>query len=216
VSRTMYKFLILTMLSIFGILLFGCSSSESKSQQTAPAGTTLAAGPTAESKQYSAPPAMQIDPNKKYTAIMETEKGTISIELFAKDAPKTVNNFVFLSREGFYNGTTFHRVIPGFMAQGGDPTGTGMGDPGYKFEDEISDRKHVTGALSMANSGANTNGSQFFICYAPQSHLNGKHTVFGQVTKGMDVLNRLTARDPNKMPNFSGDKIIKITIEESN
>lgn len=215
-SRTMYKFLILTMLSIFGILLFGCSSSESKSQQTAPAGTTLAAGPTAESKQYSAPPAMQIDPNKKYTAIMETEKGTISIELFAKDAPKTVNNFVFLSREGFYNGTTFHRVIPGFMAQGGDPTGTGMGDPGYKFEDEISDRKHVTGALSMANSGANTNGSQFFICYAPQSHLNGKHTVFGQVTKGMDVLNRLTARDPNKMPNFSGDKIIKITIEESN
>jgi len=216
VSRTMYKFLILTMLSVSGILLFGCSSSGSKSQQTAPVGTTPAAGPTAESKQYSAPPAMQIDPNKKYTAIMETEKGTISIELFAKDAPKTVNNFVFLSREGFYNGTTFHRVIPGFMAQGGDPTGTGMGDPGYKFEDEINERKHATGALSMANSGANTNGSQFFICYAPQSHLNGKHTVFGQVTKGMDILNRLTARDPNKMPNFSGDKIIKITIEESN
>ncbi len=147
---------------------------------------------------------------------METENGTIIIELFAKDSPKTVNNFVFLSREGYYNGTTFHRVIPGFMAQGGDPTGTGMGGPGYKFEDEFSARKHVTGSLSMANSGANTNGSQFFICYAPQSHLNGKHTVFGQVTKGMDILNRLTERDPNRMPNFQGDRIIKITIEESN
>jgi cyclophilin family peptidyl-prolyl cis-trans isomerase len=159
---------------------------------------------------------MQIDINKKYIATMETEKGTIIIELFAKDAPKTVNNFVFLSREGYYNGTTFHRVIPGFMAQGGDPTGTGMGGPGYKFEDEFSDHKHVTGSLSMANSGANTNGSQFFICYAPQSHLNGKHTVFGQVTKGMDILNRLTERDPNRMPNFQGDKIIRITIEERN
>ncbi|HAV10860.1 MAG TPA: peptidylprolyl isomerase [Dehalococcoidia bacterium] len=159
---------------------------------------------------------MQIDTNKKYTATMETEKGAIVIELFAKDAPKTVNNFVFLSRESYYNGTTFHRVIPGFMAQGGDPTGTGMGSPGYKFEDEFSQRKHITGSLSMANSGANTNGSQFFICYAPQPHLDGKHTVFGQVTKGMDILNRITARDPSRNPNFAGDKILKITIEESN
>jgi len=206
----MSKFITLTLLSMTGIVLLGCSS-ESKN----PTGTTPSSTQPSTPKQYSAPPAMQIDVNKKYTATMETEKGTIVIELFAKDAPKTVNNFVFLSREGFYNGTSFHRVIPGFMAQGGDPTGTGMGDPGYKFEDEFSQRKNITGSLSMANSGANTNGSQFFICYAPQPHLDGKHTVFGQVTKGMDILNRITVRDPNKNPSFTGDKILKITIEES-
>ena len=112
-------------------------------------------------KQYGAPPPMTIDTSKKYTATIETIRGKIVIELFAKDAPKTVNSFVFLVRESFYNGTTFHRVIPGFMAQGGDPTGTGAGGPGYKFEDEISGRQNVTGALSMANAGPNTNGSQF-------------------------------------------------------
>jgi cyclophilin family peptidyl-prolyl cis-trans isomerase len=157
---------------------------------------------------------MTIDVNKKYTATIETAKGEIVLELFAQDAPKTVNNFVKLARKGFYDGTTFHRVIPGFMAQGGDPTGSGSGGPGYKFEDEINSRKIATGTLAMANSGPNTNGSQFFITYAPTPWLDGKHTVFGIVTKGMDVLNRLTPRDPSKSPNFKGDAMVKITIGE--
>ena len=147
---------------------------------------------------------MQIDTGKQYTATIETEKGDLVLELFAKDVPKTVNNFVFLAREGFYNGVTFHRVIPGFMAQGGDPTGSGMGGPGYSFTDEFTEHSHVTGALSMANAGPNTNGSQFFITYAPQPHLDGKHSVFGQLTEGTDVLKQIK----------SGDSIIRITIEE--
>ena len=139
-------------------------------------------------KTYSAYPPMVIDQSKQYTAVIETAKGKLTLELFAKDVPKTVNSFVFLARDGFFDGVTFHRVIADFMAQGGDPTGTGMGGPGYKFADEFTSHKNVTGALSMANSGPNTNGSQFFICYAPQPHLDGKHTVFGQLTEGMDVL----------------------------
>lgn len=145
-----------------------------------------------------------IDLNKQYTATIKTAKGDIVLELYAKDAPVTVNNFVSLSKKGFYNGLTFHRVIPGFMAQGGCPKGTGTGDPGYKFQDEFSERKHITGSLSMANSGPNTNGSQFFICYAPQPHLNGKHTVFGQCTSGMDVLTKLV----------NGDKMTEVVITE--
>ena len=145
---------------------------------------------------------------------METEKGNLVLELFAKDVPKTVNNFVFLARQGYYDGTTFHRVIPGFMAQGGDPTGTGMGNPGYRFADEFTIHTHVAGALSMANSGPNTNGSQFFICYTPQPGLDGKHTVFGQLIQGMDVLEKITPRDPSQNPQFAGDKIIKVTIKE--
>lgn len=155
-------------------------------------------------KTYSAPPPMTIDASKQYTATIETEKGDLVLELFASDVPITVNNFVFLARDGFYDGTTFHRVIPGFVAQGGDPTGTGAGTPGYRFDDEITEHTHVTGALSMANSGANTNGCQFFITYAPQHHLDGKHSVFGQLIEGMDVLERLE----------QGDVMIRITIEE--
>jgi peptidyl-prolyl cis-trans isomerase B (cyclophilin B) len=157
---------------------------------------------------------MTLDENKTYIANIETEQGIIRVELFAKDAPKTVNSFVYLAREGFYDGTTFHRVLPGFMAQGGDPTGTGTGGPGYTFEDEINQHRHETGVISMANSGPDTNGSQFFITYAPQPHLDGLHTVFGKVIEGMNVLNRLTPRDPNENPSFTGDKIITITIEE--
>ncbi|MBI2869268.1 MAG: peptidylprolyl isomerase [Chloroflexi bacterium] len=159
---------------------------------------------------------MTIDTSKKYTAVMETDKGKLVLELFAKDAPATVNNFVFLAREGFYDGNTFHRVIssPPFMVQGGDPTGTGSGGPGYRFNDEFSSRKHGTGTLSMANSGANTNGSQFFITYAPQPHLDGKHSVFGQLIEGMDVLKKLTPRDPSKNPTFPGDKLLRVTIRE--
>lgn len=186
-----------------GAFFFGCA----KSDQVAKAG----AGGI---KQYKNYPPMIIDLSKKYIATIVTEKGDIVIELFTRDAPKTVNNFVFLAREGFYDGTTFHRVIPNFMAQGGDPTGTGAGGPGYQFEDEINNRKHVTGAVSMANSGPNTNGSQFFITYSPQHHLDGKHTVFGQVIQGMNVLNRLTPRDPIKDIGTTGDKIITIKISE--
>jgi peptidyl-prolyl cis-trans isomerase B (cyclophilin B) len=158
---------------------------------------------------------MVIDTSKQYTAIIETEKGNLVLELFASDVPVTVNNFVFLAREGYYDSTTFHRVIPGFMVQGGDPTGTGRGNPGYRFEDEFTGHTHVTGALSMANAGPDTNGSQFFITYAPQHALDGKHSVFGQLTDGMDVLKKLTPRDPNQNPQFEGDKIIRVTIEES-
>lgn len=170
---------------------------------------------TPKPKTYSSPPPMTIDTSKQYTAFIETEKGTLVLELFAKDVPVTVNNFVFLATEGFYDGSTFHRVIPGFMAQGGDPTGTGMGDAGYKFEDEFTEHTHVSGTLSMANSGPNTNSAQFFITYAPQHGLDGKHTVFGQLVEGMDVLEKLTPRDPSQNPQFEGDKIIRITIEES-
>jgi len=149
-------------------------------------------------KQYSKYPDMVIDPKKAYRATIKTNKGDIHLDLFAKDTPKTVNNFVFLARDKFYDGLTFHRVISNFMVQGGDPNGDGRGGPGYKFEDETrgnSRQKHETGSLSMANAGPNTNGSQFFICHGPQSHLDGKHTVFGKVTQGQDVVNSLKNGD---------------------
>lgn len=128
---------------------------------------------------------------------METDKGTIEIELYPHYAPKTVNSFVFLAREGFYDGLVFHRVINNFMIQGGDPTGTGRGGPGYRFEDELlgNPLRHETGALSMANAGPNTNGSQFFITHSPQPHLDGKHTVFGKVVAGQDVVNAIGQGD---------------------
>ena len=153
---------------------------------------------------YSAPPPMTIDTSKQYTATIKTKRGKMLLKLFAQDVPVTVNNFVFLAREGFYDGVTFHRVIPDFMVQAGDPTGTGSGGPGYKFADEFARHTHVTGALSMANAGPNTNGSQFFITYTPQPHLNGKHSVFGQLVKGMDVLKKIK----------QGDTIVRIAIEE--
>ncbi len=166
-------------------------------------------------KQYSAPPSMGIDPEKKYKATFKTEKGDFVIELYADKAPKTVNNFVFLARDGFYDNTTFHRVIKGFMAQGGDPTGSGRGGPGYQFADEFnSSLKHNSaGILSMANAGPNTNGSQFFITYGPTPHLDGKHAVFGKVTAGMDVVNSIPERDPMRAA-APGIKINSIEIAE--
>jgi peptidyl-prolyl cis-trans isomerase B (cyclophilin B) len=159
-------------------------------------------------KQYSKPPEMAIDTNKKYSATLETTKGRIVCDLFAKDAPKTVNNFVFLVRDGFYDGTVFHRVIADFMIQGGDPEGTGRGGPGYRFEDETDPRKnpniHKVGSLSMANAGPGTNGSQFFITHIATDWLNGKHTVFGQVRSGQDVVNGIK----------QGDKLTSVTIHE--
>ena len=162
--------------------------------------------PSQPPKSYNSPIPMTIDVNKKYTALIKTARGDLALELYPQDAPVTVNNFVTLARKGFYNGLTFHRVIPDFMAQGGDPNGTGTGGPGYTFQDEFSSRTHQAGSLSMANSGANTNGSQFFICYTPQPHLNGKHTVFGQLTQGMDVLKKLV----------NGDKMNEVVITEGN
>ena len=158
-------------------------------------------------KQYPAYPAMTLDLTKTYTATIETSKGTIVCDLFAADAPMTVNNFVFLARDGFYDGIKFHRVIADFMVQGGDPTGTGAGGPGYKFRDEVSENphKHKVGSLSMANAGPNTNGSQFFITHIATDWLNGKHTVFGQVTTGQDVVNALA----------QGDTMVKVTINEA-
>jgi peptidyl-prolyl cis-trans isomerase B (cyclophilin B) len=168
-------------------------------------------------QRYASPPPMQIDPNKQYRAVFHTERGDFTVELFAKQAPVTVNNFVFLATQGFYNGTTFHRVIPGFMAQGGDPTGTGTGGPGYQFADEpgaLALKHEGAGILSMANAGRDTNGSQFFITFGPTPHLNGKHGVFGRVIAGMDVVNSIRERDPGRDRN-PGDKILSIDIQVS-
>jgi cyclophilin family peptidyl-prolyl cis-trans isomerase len=166
-------------------------------------------------KQWKNPPVMTIDNKKKYQATLHTEKGDIILELFADKTPITVNNFVFLSREGFYDGVIFHRVIANFMVQGGDPTGTGRGGPGYTFKDEFNPTlKHEKpGILSMANAGPGTNGSQFFITHVPTPWLDGKHSVFGQVIGGMDVLMSIPPRDPGR-PEYPGVKINRVTISE--
>jgi peptidylprolyl isomerase len=166
--------------------------------------------------QWSEPPAMTIDVNKHYTATLHLDKGDIVIELLPQAAPITVNNFVFLARQGFYDGVTFHRVLSGFMAQSGDPTGTGSGGPGYTFQDEFSPglQFDAPGVVAMANSGPNSNGSQFFITYAPEPHLTGVHTIFGRVTAGMDVAEKLTLRDPEANPLEQGDVINSVTIDE--
>jgi len=166
-------------------------------------------------KQWNKPPEMKIDPKKKYTATLSTDKGDIVLELFADKTPKTVNNFVFLAGEGFYDGTIFHRVIQDFMAQGGDPTGTGTGGPGYRFEDEFNPslKHNKPGIFSMANAGPGTNGSQFFITHVPTPWLDGKHSIFGQVIKGMDVLMAIPPRDPSKA-GAPAVKLNKVTIQE--
>ena len=214
-------------------VLAACSSSsdqasndtESGLEPTAPPAATLepittngAAGlePAARNGMYSDVPDMDIDPSKYYYATFKTEKGDMHVQLFAAHAPLTVNNFVFLARDGFYDNTTFHRVLEDFMAQAGDPTGSGLGGPVYQFRDEIVpgvafDR---AGLLAMANSGPNTNGSQFFITFAETPWLNGNHTIFGEVLEGMEVLNALTRRDPQQAPDSPGDLLITVEIEE--
>ncbi|HEY2332019.1 MAG TPA: peptidylprolyl isomerase [Acidimicrobiales bacterium] len=164
-------------------------------------------GSSPRTTHFDAPPPMCIDPAKRYTALMSTSIGELTIALDAVAAPKTVNNFVFLANEKFYDGTVFHRVINDFMVQGGDPKGTGSGGPGYKFEDETkgNPHRHKVGTLSMANAGPNTNGSQFFITHVVTDWLDGKHTVFGQVTKGQDVVNAVK----------QGDKLVSVTISEA-
>ena len=167
------------------------------------------------SQQYSSPPEMSIDPELTYSATIKTAGGDIGLRLYADKAPITVNNFVFLAREGFYDGVTFHRVINNFMAQTGDPTGTGTGGPGYKFQDEFHpDLRHDgPGVLSMANAGPNTNGSQFFITHIETDWLDGKHTVFGSVASGMDVVLAIPERDPNN-PSSPAVTIEAIEISE--
>jgi cyclophilin family peptidyl-prolyl cis-trans isomerase len=173
-------------------------------------------GEDASAKQYDAPPPMTIDTDKEYYATIELEKGgEIVIQLYPDKAPLTVNNFVFLAREGYYDGTTFHRVLPDFMAQGGDPAGTGGGGPGYVFQNEDSDLTFdKAGVVAMANAGRDTNGSQFFITFSPQEYLNGGYTIFGQVVEGMDVVMDIRLRDPQQNPDYVGDAIESITIAE--
>ncbi len=169
-----------------------------------------------QSKQWSQPPAMEIDPKKHYTATFHTDKGDFVVTLHADKVPRTVNNFVFLARQGFYNGTIFHRVIVDFMAQAGDPTGTGRGGPGYQFKDEFfpSLKHDKPGVLSMANAGPNTNGSQFFITHVPTPWLDNKHSVFGYVSSGMAVVLSIPERDPSKVSSPSV-KLISVDIAES-
>ena len=196
----------------------GTPSTTASSDVTseAEASSTLPEDPAARNGFYDAPPAMQIDPETVYLATFETEKGDIVVELFAEKAPRTVNNFIFLAREGFYDDTTFHRVIPGFVVQGGDPTGTGTGGPGYRFADEFHpDLTHDSaGMLSMANAGPDTNGSQFFITLAPIPNLDGKHAVFGKVVDGMGVLTAISPRNPQEATE-PGDTLRTVRIEEA-
>jgi cyclophilin family peptidyl-prolyl cis-trans isomerase len=166
--------------------------------------------------QYASPPGTVLEPGKDYKAVFKTERGDIHVDLFQDQAPVTVNNFVFLAQEGFYDDTTFHRVIPDFMVQGGDPTGTGRGGPGYRFDDEpgaLRLKHDAAGTLSMANAGPNTNGSQFFITHGATPWLDGKHGVFGRVAdqESLDVLNSIRERDPmrDRQP---GDKLLTVEI----
>ena len=198
--------------------LAACTSDDETAATVQSLGPTATARAASSSpKQYSAPPPITIDPGKTYTATIVMENGgEIVIDLFAKDAPMTVNNFVFLARDGYFDGITFHRVIAGFMSQSGDPTGTGRGGPGYRFNDELSPKltHDGPGILSMANSGKNTNGSQFFITHVATPHLDGIHSVFGQVTQGLDVALGLPERDPARATS-KGAVIKTVTITES-
>ena len=190
-------------------IIWAIVSSQKPAQSTAQQ-------PAAAGKQYSSAPPMTIDPNKEYSATVKMAKGgEFTIQLYPKKAPITVNSFVFLSQQGFFNGVTFHRVLSGFMAQGGDPTGTGRGGPGYQFVNEDSDLTFdKPGVVAMANAGRDTNGSQFFITFVPRPDLNGGYTIFGQVTSGMDVVNGIRLRNPDDNPTYTGDVIESITITE--
>ncbi|MEJ7654648.1 MAG: peptidylprolyl isomerase [Chloroflexia bacterium] len=202
------------------------ASIETIATTVAPSAITPTQQPVQEGrvpKQYPSAPNMVIDPNKSYTATIETNKGTVVAELFVKDAPVTVNNFVFLAREGYYDGVPFHRVIEGFMVQTGDPTGTGMGGPGYRFPDEPVTRPYEVGTLAMANAGPNTNGSQFFIVQgADGTRLPPSYTIFGKVTEGLDVVNEIASvpvgpsDGPQSEPSSPQEplNIQTITIEE--
>jgi cyclophilin family peptidyl-prolyl cis-trans isomerase len=192
------------------------SSTSGNTAPTSAVAKSSGSAPTVASMQFSAPPPMTIDVKKQYFATVVMAKGgQFIIQLYPDKAPVTVNNFVFLANKGYFNGTTFHRVLDGFMAQGGDPTGTGMGGPGYQFDNEANDLLFdKAGVVAMANAGPNTNGSQFFITFGPVALTESNYTIFGQVTSGMDVVNALTRRDPTQNPTFTGDVIATVTISE--
>ncbi len=215
----------LALLSL-AILATACSgsnisrSNESPTPESSPQ-VTICSSPIGAARQpmsktYQSRPSLSIDPAKKYLAVIKTVHGEFTIELRPDIAPETVNSFVFLARDGYYDSVTFHRVIPGFMAQGGDPTGSGMGGPGYTLPAEFSDVPYERGTVGAARSASpDSGGSQFFIAFAPQPSLNGQYTVFGKVTEGMDVVDCLAARDPSRNPNApAGDAIISIEIQE--
>ncbi len=199
------------------IAALACESEATPTPTSAPAPTATFPMNTPEPQlgPPDGPPIGDLDTSKTYTATFKIESGEFKIELFDDDAPLTVENFVKLARSGYYDDTTFHRVLEGFMAQGGDPTGTGTGGPGYRFGDEFSDRKHDSpGVLSMANAGPGTNGSQFFITFVPTPHLDGAHTVFGKVIEGLDVVMNIRLREPG-VDVQPGEKILTIEIDES-
>jgi peptidylprolyl isomerase len=186
-------------------------------EQTTTVATPIPEAPAAHPKTYSVPPPMTIDPKKTYTATITTPRGDIQVKLRPDLAPQTVNSFVFLAKEGFYNGLTWHRVLQNFMAQGGDPEGTGGGGPGYLLPDEFTNKVlfDKPGIVAMAKTAApNSAGSQFFITTAPAPFLNEKYTIFGEVTKGQDIVNGIPLRDPDQNPTQPGEQIVKITISE--
>jgi len=199
---------------VAGVAYFSRPSTSTLDYGDATACERFADIPVAQ--QYSAPP-QAIDTNKQYFASVKMENGgEFVIQLYPDKAPITVNSFIFLACKGYFDGVTFHRVLEGFMAQGGDPTGTGLGGPGYQFVNEDSDLTFdKVGVVAMANAGRDTNGSQFFITFGPQEFLNGGYTIFGQVVEGMDVVNGLTRRDPDQMPTFTGDAMESVTITEN-
>ncbi len=226
---------LLTLLLFAALFVSACGGpSGSASEQTEPAsetaepasepaeaanGAAAALEPAERNNMYGAAPEMTIDTEAVYYATFKTEKGDMRLRLFADQAPVTVNNFVFLARDGYYNNTHFHRVLENFMAQGGDPTGSGAGGPGYQFQDETDSSLQFdrAGLLAMANAGPNTNGSQFFITFAETPWLNGNHTIFGEVVEGSDVLFSLTIRDPMAAgaAEFPGDLLMTIEIEQA-
>jgi peptidylprolyl isomerase len=214
----LYVGIAVAVLVIIGIawVLWPGRAPEQAAAPTDVSANASAANASSTGKQYAAYPPMTIDPGKKYLATFKMAKGgEFVVQLLPDKAPKAVNNFVFLAKDGYYNGTTFHRVLKDFMAQGGDPTGTGMGGPGYEFQNEDSDLKFdKEGVVAMANAGRDTNGSQFFITFGPQDYLNGGYTIFGQVVKGMDVVKNITLRDPDTNPTYPGDAIESVTITE--
>ena len=214
--------IILVVIAIVVLVVRNLPRSQQTAQTTPPAQAAAQASGQVPAlvgtKTYASAPPMLIDKNKQYTAAFKMAKGgEFVIQLYPDKAPITVNNFVFLARQGYFDGTTFHRVLQGFMAQGGDPTGTGSGGPGYEFVYEGSDLKFdKAGVVAMANTGpaTPTNGSQFFITFGPTPSLDGGYTIFGQVISGMDVVNAITLRDPQTNPDFTGDAIQSVTITE--
>ncbi len=212
--RTLWLTLIAFLIVGLGAVIWGISSWQSLANKPAAGAAPKLVG----TKTYSSAPPMTIDQSKQYFATVKMAKGgEFVIQLYPDKAPITVNSFVFLARQGFFDGTTFHRVLDGFMAQGGDPTGTGTGGPGYQFAYEESDLKFdKPGVVAMANTGpaTDTNGSQFFITFVPTPQLDGGYTIFGQVISGMDVVNNIKLRNPDDNPTFLGDAIESITITE--